>query len=108
MVSFDDFKKIDLRIATILEAEKLEGSEKLVKLQVDLGAEIGKRQIVAGIGLVYQLEDLVGKQIVVVVNIEPRTLMGFESQGMLLAADVDGKPILLKPDKPMPNGCEIK
>ncbi len=108
MITFDDFKKIELKIATILEAERIEGSEKLVKLQVNLGVEMGKRQIVAGIGLVYQLEDLIGKQIVVVANLEPKILMNQESQGMLLAADDNDKPILLIPGKEAPNGCEIK
>ncbi len=108
MISFDDFKKIELKIATIFEAERIEGSDKLVKLQIDLGQEIGKRQIVAGIGLVYQPEDLIGKQIVVVANLEPKILMDQESHGMLLAGDDNGKPTLLVPEKEAPNGCEIR
>ncbi|MDD5433603.1 MAG: methionine--tRNA ligase subunit beta [Candidatus Pacebacteria bacterium] len=108
MVSFDEFKKIDLRVATILQTQRVEGSDKLVKLQIDLGVELGQRQIVAGIGLAYNPEELVGRQIVIVANLEPKILMGQESQGMLLAADDNGQPILLQPDKPAPNGSEVK
>ncbi|MDD4989888.1 MAG: methionine--tRNA ligase subunit beta [Candidatus Pacebacteria bacterium] len=108
MISFDDFKKVDLRVAVILQAERVENSDKLVRLQIDLGTEVGQRQIVAGIGLEYSPADLIGRQIIVVVNLEPKVLMGFESQGMLLAADDNGKPILLIPEKEAPNGCEIK
>lgn len=107
-ISFDEFKKVELKVATILQAERVEGSEKLVKLQIDLGVEIGQRQIVAGIGLAYTIEDLIGKQIIIVANLEPKTLMGLESQGMLLAASENGLPVLLTPDKKVPNGCEIK
>ncbi|OGH10503.1 MAG: methionine--tRNA ligase subunit beta [Candidatus Levybacteria bacterium RIFCSPHIGHO2_01_FULL_36_15] len=104
MIKFDDFQKVELKIAKILEAEKVEGSEKLVKLKVDLGEE--KRQIVAGIGKAYEPYALIGKQIVVVVNLEPRMLMGLESQGMLLAASAE-QPILLTPDKDAPAGAKV-
>jgi len=107
MISHEDFSKIELKIATILETQRVEGSEKLLKLQVDLGTE--QRQLVAGIGKTYALDQLVGKQIVVVANLEPRSLMGLESQGMLLAAhDTDGGPVLLIPDKQVPSGSLIK
>lgn len=106
-INFDEFKKVNLRVATILEAERVKGSDKLVKLQVDLGA-IEKRQIVAGIGLAYNPEELVGRQIIIVANLESKVLMGQESHGMLLAADDNGQPILLTPDKPATNGCEVK
>lgn len=106
MISYDDFKKIDLRIGTILEAERVDGSEKLLKLQVDLGEE--KRQVIAGIAKSYEPENLIGKQIVVLVNLEPRSLMGLESQGMLLAADKDGLPIILVPEKEVATGSVIK
>ena len=105
MISFEEFKKIDLRIARIIRAEKLEGSENLVKLEIDLGEE--KRQILAGIQKYYQPEELMGKTIVVVANLEPRKMMGLESQGMLLAADVNGEPILLIPDKEVQPGAPI-
>ncbi len=106
MVNFNEFQKIDLRVAKIVEAEKVEGADKLLKLKVDLGEE--KRQLVAGIANFYQPEDLIGKEIVVVTNLEPKTLMGIESQGMLLAADVKGQPVLLKPDKEVPPGTKIR
>jgi len=105
MISFDDFKKLDLRIGKIVSAEKVSGSEKLLKLLVDFKNE--KKQIVAGISKFYKSEDLIGKEIVVVFNLEPRTIFGLESQGMLLAANVDGKAILLTPDKEVPPGTKI-
>ena len=106
MLNFKDFQRIDLRVGKIIEAEKVESSEKLFKLQLDLGTE--KRQIVAGIAKFYQPEELVGREIVIVVNLEPRTLMGLESQGMLLAADDEGRPVLLEPDKEVPPGTKIR
>jgi methionine--tRNA ligase beta chain len=77
-----------------------------LKLVIDLGKE--KRQLVAGIGKFYKPEDLIGKEIVVVVNLEPKNLMGIESQGMLLAADVDGEPVILIPEKEVPPGTKIR
>jgi methionine--tRNA ligase beta chain len=106
MISFEDFQKIDLRIGKILEVEKIEESEKLLKLIVDLGNE--KRQLVAGIAKYYRPEDLVGKEIVVVANLEPKKIMGIESQGMLLAADVEGEPVILIPEKEIPPGSIIR
>jgi methionine--tRNA ligase beta chain len=105
-IKFEDFQKIDLRIGKILKAEKVEKSEKLLKLVVDLGDE--KRQLVAGIGKVYEPDDLLGKEIVVVANLEPKKLMGIESQGMLLAADVNGEPIILIPEKEVPLGTKVR
>lgn len=105
MISFDDFQKLDLRVARIIKAEKVKKSEKLLKLEVDLGEE--KRQIVAGIGKFYNPEDLIGKEIVVVANLEPKNLMGLESQGMLLAATVDGEPVILVPEKEVQPGAKI-
>jgi len=104
MISFDEFKKVELKVGQIISAEKVEGSEKLLKLKVDLGSET--RQILSGIAKWYRPESLVGKQIVVVVNLEPRKMMGLDSQGMILAAE-DEKPILLKPSKKVENGAEI-
>lgn len=105
MITIDDFKKVDLRVAKIIAAERVEGSEKLLKLQVDMGEE--KRQIVAGIGFAYNPEALIGKEIIVVANLEPRLLMGIESQGMLLAAGND-HPVLLRPDEDVPHGSVIR
>ena len=106
MIAFDDFKKIELKIARILEAEEVAGAEKLLKLQIDLGGE--KRQIVAGIKKSYQAKDLVDREIVVVVNLEPRMVMGIESNGMLLAASDDSGPVLLGPYRDVPPGSNIK
>ena len=105
MISFSDFQKLDLRVGTIKTAEAVPGSDKLLKLVVDLGSE--ERRLVAGIAKAYTPGNLIGKQIVVLTNLEPRTLMGVESQGMLLAGDVNGAPILLMPDKEVTPGAKI-
>lgn len=97
-VNFEEFKKLELKVGKVLEAERVEGSEKLLKLSVDLGEE-NPRQILAGVGKVYSPEEMVGREIIVVANLEPRILMGLESQGMLLAANDVGIPVLLKPDR---------
>lgn len=106
MINYDDFAKLELRVATVTAAERVDGSEKLLKLQLDLG-ELGPRQIVAGIGKVYQPEQLVNTQIIIVANLEPRSLMGVESHGMLLAAGGQEGAALLRPDRPMPAGSKI-
>jgi len=107
MVSYEDFSQLQLRIARIIEAARVEGLEKLLKLSVDAGEE-APRQIIAGLGLVYEPEDLVGKQVVVIINLEPRTIMGFSSNGMVLAAhDADGNPVILIPEKETPAGASI-
>ena len=105
MINYEDFQKIDLRVARIIEAERLEGSDKLVKLQVDLGEE--KRQIVAGIGKNYEPEDLLNKEIIIVANLEPRTVFGVESQGMLLATKDENTLSLLQPDQDIDPGSTI-
>ena len=106
MITFDDFKKVELKIAKIIEAEEVPGADKLLKLRIDLGSE--KRQIVAGIKKSYQTKDLIGREIVVAVNLEPRMVMGIESNGMLLAASDDTGPVLLRPDKDVAPGSGIK
>lgn len=106
VISIDDFKKMDFRVATIRTAERVSGSDKLIKLSIDLGEET--RQLVAGIGKQYEPEGLIGKQIIVIANLQPRMLMGLESQGMLLAAHGEnGEVILLTPDKLALNGSSI-
>jgi len=105
-ITYDDFSKLGLRTAKILKAERVEGSEKLVKLQIDLGSE--KRQIVAGIGKFYNPEDLINKQIVVVCNLEPKALMSLESNGMLLAASNEDQISLLIPDQEISPGSIVK
>lgn len=105
MISFEEFQKIDLRVAKVIEVGNVEGSEKLLKLKIDLGAEI--RQIVAGIAKFYKPENLIGREIIVVANLEPKVLRGLESQGMLLAAESDDRISLLVPDKEIRAGTKI-
>ena len=105
MISFDDFQKLDIKIGTILEAEKVEGADKLLKLKVDLGDE--QRILVAGIAETYQPENIIGKQIPILINLEPKKLRGIESQGMILAVETDGKATLIHPDKNVPNGSRV-
>lgn len=105
-ITIDEFSKIQLKTATVLSAERVPKSEKLVKLQVDLGHE--RRQIVAGIGKKYDPSELVGKTIVIVANLKPAKLMGIESQGMVLAAgdtDVQGLVTVLEP---VASGTKVK
>ncbi len=106
MITFDDFDKLDIRIGTILEAESVPETEKLLKLTIDLGDE--KRTMVAGIADKYKPEDIKGKQIPVLTNLEPKTIQGIESQGMILAVDTNGKATLLHPDKEVNNGSKIR
>ena len=106
-ISYEDFSKLDIRIAKIKKVEDIEGADKLYKLTLDVGDEIGKRTICAGIKEFYSIKELEGKLIVVVVNLAPRKLRGIESQGMLLAADEDGKPTLLSPEKNVKIGSVI-
>jgi methionyl-tRNA synthetase len=104
-MTLDEFKNCDLRVGKIISAERVEGSEKLLRLQVDLGEP---RQILSGIAKAYAPEDLVGKQVVIIANLEPRMMMGFESQGMLLAASgEDGKPVILTLGEDVPAGTRI-
>lgn len=106
MINFDDFQKLDIRIGTILEAEKVEGADKLLKLKVDLGNE--QRTIVAGIAKDYKPQSLIGKQLPILTNLEPRIIRGIESQGMILAAVIEEKAVILKPAKKVPNGTKVK
>lgn len=106
-ISIEEFMKVQLKLGRVLEAEPLEGSDKLMKLQVILGQE--RRQIVAGIRKNYSPEDIVGMQVVVVANLKPAKLRGIESQGMLLAAvDAEGGAILLTPEKEAPEGALVR
>jgi methionyl-tRNA synthetase len=106
-ISIDDFAKVKLRVGRVLEAEQVEGSDKLIKLQVIVGDE--KRQVVAGIRKSYEPLDLVGRQVVIVFNLKPAKLRGVESQGMLLAADDgQGGAILLAPEKESEDGAVVR
>lgn len=107
-ISYDDFAKLDLRIATIAEAAPHPNADKLLVLQIDVGGE--RRQICAGIKQHYEPAQLVGKQIVIVANLEPRAIRGQMSQGMLLAASdpANGKVVLLTPAEGLPSGAKVK
>lgn len=112
MISFDDFVKVELKVGTILTAEDVKGSEKLIKCMVDLGEDPSTgsgrdiRQILAGVKQWYKAGDLAGKQVVVVANLKPRMMMGLESQGMLLASGEE-KPIFLKPSSKVSAGSKV-
>lgn len=105
MITIDDFTKLEFRVGTVLKAEEISGSDKLLKLKVDLGEE-SPRQILSGIKKWYKPEKLVGKQFVFVANLEPRIMMGLESQGMILAVG-DKKPVLLKPSTKVSPGSKV-
>ncbi len=106
LLSIDDFLKVDLRVARVIAAERIAGADKLLKLRLDLGTE--ERQIVAGIARAYEPEALVGKRIVVVANLKPAKLRGVESQGMLLAADLGGRPIVATFEEDVPPGTRVR
>jgi methionyl-tRNA synthetase len=105
MISIEDFRKVELRVATIKSAEPHPNADKLMVLQIDLGDE--QRQICAGIRGQYAPEELIGKQIVVVANLETAKLRGLDSQGMLLAASDDGRIVILTPEKPVAAGAKV-
>jgi methionyl-tRNA synthetase len=109
IITIDDFAKVELRAATVLEAEKVPKADKLLRLIVDLG-EAQPRQILAGIAQYYAPEDVVGRKIIVVANLAPRKLRGLESNGMLLAASIgeDGRPVLATFTEDVPNGARLK
>ena len=105
VITYDDFKKVALRVGVVKEAVAVEGSEKLIKMQVDIGSET--RQIVSGIRKWYSPEQMTGKTIVVVANLKPAKLFGIESQGMLLAAESDGELRLVTLDGSLPAGAQV-
>lgn len=106
-IEFDEFGKMDIRVGTVLEAEKVAKTKKLLKLKIDTGFD--KRTVVSGIAEYYQPEDLIGKQVSILVNLEPKKLRGIESQGMILCAEnADGTLSIVSPDQKVKNGSEIK
>ena len=107
-ITIDDFAKVDLRVATVLEAERVKGADKLLRLVVDLGFE--KRQVLAGIASAYQPESLIGRKVVVVANLQPRKLRGLESNGMIVAASIGpaDKPVLIGFHEDVENGARLK
>ena len=106
-ISIEEFMKVELRVAKVLEAEAVPKSKKLLKLKVDTGAE--QRTIVAGIAEAYQPDQLVGRTIVIVANLQPAKLMGVESNGMVLAASPEGGlPMLVAVDPSIPPGARVR
>jgi len=106
-INFDDFAKIELRTGIILQAEKVQKADKLLKLEIDLGFE--KRTVVSGIAQHYEPEAIIGKQVTVVVNLAPRKMRGIESAGMILMAeDAEGRLSFVTPENPVPPGSEVR
>lgn len=106
-MTIDEFQKADLRVGRIIAAERVEGSEKLLKLQVDIG-EASPRQILSGIAKAYAPEGLTGKNVAIIANLDPRTMMGVESNGMLLAAHGEGgAPVVIQPASEVAPGAKI-
>lgn len=109
-ITYEDFTKLDIRAGTVANAERVEGSEKLIKLQVDFGPQIGQRQILTGLLQWYKPEDFIGLQTTFIVNLPPRKMMGLVSEGMILALGLsdDQKPTLLKPKRKVKNGEGVR
>ncbi|MEX0919082.1 MAG: methionine--tRNA ligase [Candidatus Paceibacterota bacterium] len=123
IITYEDFTNIHLVAGTVKKAERLPNSNKLLRLQVSLGDEAcptglpgrarptsspGRdRQIIAGLGLNYQPEDIIGKQVIVVENLAPKKLLGETSQGMLLAGSTEAGPVIISPESPLPDGTSI-
>jgi methionyl-tRNA synthetase len=105
-ITIEDFSKVQLRVGQILEAERIPNSRKLLRLRVDIGSEV--RQVVAGIAEAYDLASLVNRKIVLVANLKPVKLMGVESNGMVVAASNEGKPVLATFAEEVPNGTLLR
>ncbi len=104
-ITIDDFKKIQMKVGTILTAEKVEWSDKLLKIEVDLGDE--KRTVLSGISKFYTVEEVVGMQVIVVTNLQPRKIRDLESQGMILASEEGENVVLLSTHKKVANGSIV-
>ncbi|MBD3244711.1 MAG: methionine--tRNA ligase [Candidatus Moranbacteria bacterium] len=105
IINFKQFNKLDIRIGTVIEFEEIKNSDKLLRLVFDVGKK--KIQIITGMKKFYKKEDFLNKQFPVLLNLEPRKIMGLESQGMLLAADQEGEPVLLCPVKKVRKGSVV-
>lgn len=107
MITIDNFQKLDIRIGRVVSVEKAPDADKLLKFVFDIGGE--QRQIIAGIADYYpDSQVLVGKEMPVLINLEPKIFRGYESQGMIITADLDGQPIMLFPEKEIPAGSKVK
>jgi len=105
-IDYDDFSKLDLRVAKILTVEKIPGKSRIVKGEIDLGKE--KRNVIIGGAEFYEVDELIGKTVIAVINLMPKKIAGIESNAMLLAADTNGKPFWLTVDDKVPLGTKIK
>jgi len=106
-ISYNDFAKLDIRVAKIIATEPIEGKSKIIKGRIDLGND-DQRDVIIGGAQYYRPEDIVGKTVVVIANLEPKKMAGVESNAMLLAADVDDKPFWLTVTEDVPLGSPIK
>ena len=106
LVSFADFTKLDMRVGTIAKVEVPSGSAHVYRLTIDFGKETGERIIFSGLKQTHEVKDLEGKQAVFVVNLEPKKVMGEESQGMLLAVDYKSKPVMIIPEERVDDGAK--
>ena len=105
-IDYDDFGKLDLRVAKILTVEKIPGKSRIVKGEIDLGEE--KRNVIIGGAEFYETDELIGKTVIAVINLMPKKIAGIESNAMLLAADMNGKPFWLTVDDEVALGTKIK
>jgi len=106
-ISIEEFGRLDIRVGRVLKAERVPRTRKLIRLEVDIGEE-SPRQLIAGIAGFYEPDELVGMNIIVLANLRPKKIMGMESKGMLLAADVDGRPVLLTVVEDVPPGTKVR
>ncbi|MDH5430996.1 MAG: tRNA-binding protein [Nitrosopumilus sp.] len=106
-ISYDDFAKLDLRVAKIISTEPIEGKSRIIKGTIDLGND-DQRDVIIGGAQYFESEDIVGKTVIVLTNLEPKKIAGIESNAMLLAADVDDKPFWLTVAEDVPLGSPIK
>ncbi len=105
-ITYDDFTKLDIRVAKIVATEKITGKTRIIKGTIDLGEE--KRDVIIGGAEFYEPEEMIGKKVIVIANLEPKKMAGVESNAMLLAADVDNKPFWLTVNEDVPLGTQIK
>jgi len=104
IITFEDFLKLDIRVGQVIKAEKLEKSEKLIRLQVDFGQEIGSIQILTGLAQYYQPKNLKDKKFLFLINLEPKKMLGELSYGMILVANINDKPTIFSVSKKLPDG----
>jgi methionine--tRNA ligase beta chain len=106
IILFSEFQKLDIRVGKVMKAERIASSKKLVKLKVDIGNEM--RDIVAGVAEFYSPEDLQDRNLIILTNLEPKKVMGVQSQGMILAADVSGRPYVIFAEPSIPPGAKVR